>query len=309
MTTISDALTAYRICAKAEGRSSRTIEWITSSVQRFSKFLGDPEDIAAVSANDLRRFINALRDSHKYSNHPCNRPRDEKISESTINTYARAIRAFFGHLEREELIESNPMQKVKMPKVPSKVVPTFSEKDIERLLAQPDKHTDRGFRDYALLLTFVDTGGRLSEIAMLKADDVDLENGYLRVMGKGGKERYIPFGQKVAKALLKYKLKHRPEPLATGRFFLTVEGRPLDAGRIGKIVVEYGKKAGLKRCYCHKLRHTSSVIYLRNGGDPFSLQKKLGHTSLQMTRHYCNLADSDVRAQHLRFGVVDSLKV
>ena len=79
-------------------------------------------------------------------------------------------------------------------------------------------------------------------------------------------------------------------------------------GGIEKLISAYGKKAGLKRCYAHKLRHTSSVMYLRNGGDVFSLQKKLGHRSLVMTRHYSNLADSDVRAQHLRYGVADRLK-
>ena len=149
----------------------------------------------------------------------------------------------------------------------------------------------------------------MSEIATLTVDGVELENGYLKVMGKGGRERYIPFGQKVAKALLKYQLKHRPEPVGTDRFFLTADGRPLESGRIGKIIGAYGKKAGLKRCYPHKLRHTSSVVYLRNGGDPFSLQKKMGHSSLTMTRHYSNLADSDVRAQHLRYGVADRLKI
>ena len=191
---------------------------------------------------------------------------------------------------------------------PKKVVPTFSQKEVELLLAQPDKKTDRGFRDYALLLTFIDTAARLSEIANPSVDDVDIENGYLRVLGKGGKERYIPFGYKVAKAMLKYKMKHRPTPVGTDRFWLTVSGTPLEADRIEKIVKEYGRKAGLKRCYPHKLRHSSSVLYLRNGGDVFSLQKKLGHTSLQMTRHYANLADSDVRAQHLRYGVADRLK-
>jgi len=133
-----------------------------------------------------------------------------------------------------------------MPRVPQKIAPTFSEREVEKLLAQPDKRRDRGFRDYALLITFIDTGARLSELAGLKESDVDLEDGYLRVTGRGSKERYIPFGQKVAKALLKYKLKHRPQPLATDRFWLTVDGRPLDPGRIEKIVGKYCKKAGRK---------------------------------------------------------------
>jgi site-specific recombinase XerD len=309
LATLADALIAYRICAKAEGKSPRTIEWITSSVRYFSEFLGHDADITDLTTDDLRRFILACQDSHRFRNHPFTKPQKEKLSPQSVETYARAIRAFFSYLYREGLIEANPMQKVKIPKVPKKVVPTFSEKELEKLLAQPDKHSDRGFRDYAVLLTYIDTSARLSEIAMLNVDDVDLENGYLKVMGKGSIERYTPFGQKVAKALLKYKLKHRPEPLATDRFFLTVDGRPLDARRIEKIITEYGRKAGLKRCYCHKLRHTSAVMYLRNGGDPFSLQKKLGHSSLQMTRHYSNLADSDVRTAHLRYGVADRLKV
>jgi len=281
-----------------------------SSVTYFSEFLGsDRQDIDGITGNDLRQFIIALQQRPKFLKHPFNKPKQEKITAQSIETYARAIRAFFGYLHREEMIDHNPMQKVKMPRVPKKVVPTFSQKEVEKLLSQPNKRTDRGFRDYAILLTFVDTAARLSEIALPKEEDIDLENGYLRVMGKGGKERYIPFGYRVAKALLKYKMKHRPTPIGTERFWLTVTGSPLGEGRIEKLVAEYGRKAGLKQCYPHKLRHTSSVLYLRNGGDPFSLQKKLGHSSLQMTRHYSNLADSDVRAQHLRYGVADRLKI
>jgi site-specific recombinase XerD len=308
MVTLSDALNAYRICARAEGKSHRTIEWIACSVKYFGDFLGGDPDISAVTAEDFRRFIITLQQAPKFRDHPYNKPQQAKLSPQSIETYSRAIRAFFGHLHREELTPENPMRKVKMPRVPKKIVPTFSQGEIERLLAQPDKHTNRGFRDYTLLLTFVDTAARLSEIATLRVDDVDLDDGYLRVMGKGSRERYIPFGHKVAKALLKYKLKHRPEPVGTDRFFLTADGRPLEPGRITKVIAGLGKKAGLRRCYPHMLRHTSSVMYLRNGGDPFSLQKKLGHSSLTMTRHYSNLADSDVRAQHMRYGVADRLK-
>jgi len=196
-----------------------------------------------------------------------------------------------------------------MPKVPETVVPTFSEKEIEKLLAQPDKSSDEGFRDYAILLTFVDTGVRLSELANLKASDIDYEQNLFRVMGKGLKERYVPFGRRVAKALMKYQLKHRPQPIGTDNFWLRRDGQPLPADRIEKLVSMYGRKAGLKRCYAHKLRHTSSVMYLRNGGDVFSLQRKLGHQSLLMTRRYANLADADVRDKHLRYGVADRLKL
>jgi len=309
VTTLSDALAAYRIFAQAEGKSPKTVRWITSSLGYFSIFLGsEHQDIAAINGNDLRRFIIALKDRQKFADHPFNKPQQTKISIQSIETYCRAIRAFFGFLYREGFIESNPMEKVKLPRVPQKVVPTFSANDLDKLLCQPNKQSNQGFRDYAIILTLVDTAVRISELAELKLDDVDFENGYLKVMGKGSKERFVPFGHKVAKALFKYKLKHRAEPVGTENFWLRADGRPLNAERMEKLISGYGRSAGFKRCYPHKLRHTSAVIYLRNGGDPFSLQKKLGHTSLTMTRHYSNLADSDVRAQHLHYGVADRLK-
>jgi site-specific recombinase XerD len=275
----------------------------------FGEFLGEKQDIQEITADDLRRFIVALQRTPKFRHHPFNRPQEAKLSAQSIKTYARAIRAFFGYLYREELISKNPMQRVKMPKVPTKVVSTFSAVDIEKLLSTPDKSTGTGFRNHALMLTFVDTAARLSEITGLKLADIDLDNGYLRVMGKGEKERFIPIGHKVSKALLKYKLKFRPEPVGTEAFWLSANDRALTGERIEKIIANFGKVAGLKRCYPHKLRHTSSVLYLRNSSDPFSLQKKLGHSSLQMTRHYSNLADSDVKAMHMKYGVADKLNV
>jgi integrase/recombinase XerD len=309
VTKLSDALTAYRICAKAEGKSPRTIGWVTSSVGYFARFLASDPDILSITGDDLRRFIITLQNTNKFQDHPFNKPQETNISALSIQTYCRGIRAFFGHLLREELIQANPMANVRMPRAPAKVVPTFSEQEIQRLLASPNRRTDTGFRDYALMLTYLDTSARLSELANMAVGDVDLENGYIRVLGKNKRERYLPIGQKVAKALLKYDLNHRPQPMGNDRFWLTRDGLPLMPNRIEKIIGTHGKKAGLSSCYPHKLRHTSSVMYLRNGGDPFTLQKKLGHSSLQMTRHYCNLVDSDVRKAHLKFGVADRLKI
>jgi integrase/recombinase XerD len=308
--TLQDALVAYRTYAQAEGKSPKTVAWVVSSVGYFANFLGpERQDLDDITGNDMRRFIIALREKPKFANHPHNKQQQAKLSAQSIETYCRAIRAFFGFLQREGFTENNVMAKVKMPKVPEVVIPTFSEKEIAKLLAQVNKTTNEGFRDYCIILTLVDTGIRLSELANLKVEDIDYEQNLFRVMGKGQRERFVPFGRRVAKALMKYQMKNRPEPIGTENFWLRRDGHPLLTKRIEKLISAYGKKAGLKRCYAHKLRHTSSVMYLRNGGDVFSLQKKLGHRSLVMTRHYSNLADSDVRAQHLRYGVADRLKL
>ncbi len=308
--TLQDALIAYQTYARAEGKSSSTITWVSSSMGYFAKFLGpEQQDIETITGNDLRRFIIALQGRAKFANHPYNKPQQAKLSAQSIETYCRAIKSFFGFLKREGFTKNNKVAKVKMPKVPEIVIPTFSEKELAKLLAQANRRTNEGFRDYCLLLTLIDTGIRLSELANLKTGDIDYEQNLLRVMGKGLRERFVPFGRRVAKALMKYQLKCRPDPIGTDNFWLRRDGRPLLPKRIEKLISAYGKKAGLKRCYAHKLRHTSSVMYLRNGGDVFSLQKKLGHRSLVMTRHYSNLADSDIRAQHLRYGVADRLNI
>jgi len=308
--TLQDALVAYRTYARAEGKSPKTISWVVSSVGYFADFLSPKQqDIGTIKGNDLRRFIIALQEKPKFSNHPYNKPQTAKLSAQSIDTYCRGIRAFFAFLKREGFISTNTIAKVTMLKTPEVVIPTFSENEIAKLLSQPNLKTNEGYRDYCILLTLIDTAVRLSGLANLKTEDIDFEQNLFRVMGKGQRERFVPFGRRVAKALMKYQIKCRPEPIGTDNFWLRWDGRPLLPKRIEKLVSAYGKKAGLKRCYAHKLRHTSSVMYLRNGGDVFCLQKKLGHRSLVMTRHYSNLADSDVRAQHLRYGVADRLKI
>jgi site-specific recombinase XerD len=248
VTRVSEGLTAYRICAKAEGKSPRTIGWVTSSVGYFIKFLGGDPEISSITTDDLRRFIITLQNTGKFRHHPFNKPQETKISALSIQTYCRGIKAFFSCLLREGLIEANPVASVKMPRAPTKVVPTFSEQEIQRLLAGPNRKTDIGSRDYALMLTYLDTSARLSELADMAVSDVDFENGYIRVLGKNRKERYLPIGQKVAKALLKYKLNHRPQPLGNDRFWLTRDGQPLTPNRAEKIISIHGRKAGLSRC-------------------------------------------------------------
>jgi integrase/recombinase XerD len=187
LTTLSEALSAYTICAKAEGRSPKTIRWVTSSVAYFGRFLGRDPNIDAIRANDLRRFIIMLQDSTKYLKHPFNKPQQVKLSSFSIETYARGIRAFFGFLKREGFLVSNPMEIVKMPKVPQMVVPTFSALEMGKLISMPDRSTPTGFRYFLIILTLFDTTVRVSELSGLEEIGVDFENGYLKVMEKGGK--------------------------------------------------------------------------------------------------------------------------
>jgi site-specific recombinase XerD len=149
VTRVSEALTAYRICARAEGKSPRTIGWVTSSVGYFARFLGGDPDISSITADDLRRFIITLQNTCKFRDHPFNKPQETKISALSIQTYCRGIRAFFGSLLREGLIEANPVTGVKMPRAPIKVVATFSEQGNPEAFGQSrqeDRYRLQGLR-------------------------------------------------------------------------------------------------------------------------------------------------------------------
>jgi len=200
---------------------------------------------------------------------------------------------------------------VKIPRPPRKIIPTFSDSQIRQLLGVIDIRTAEGYRDYTIILTLLDTGIRVSELCSLRLDNLWLEDGMLKVLGKGSKERLIPIGKQVQRLLWRYINRYRPKPAGVNCnfLFLTRESRPLTKDRVEKIIVYYGSKAGLKgvRCSPHTLRHTAAVKFLRNGGDVFSLQRMLGHASLEMTRRYCELADIDVKRAHMTASPVDNL--
>ena len=133
----------------------------------------------------------------------------------------------------------------------------------------------------------------------------------MKVLGKGDKERMVPIGRQVQRHLWRYITRCRPEPAIPDLdvVFLTREGRQLSKDRMDKIMARYGRTAGITgvRSSPHTLRHTAAVRFLRHGGDVFSLQRMLGHATLEMTRHYCQLADIDVKQAHLTASPVDNL--
>ena len=308
MSTLSDGLRIYRVLARAENRSPRTVEWISNSVRYFMEFLGGDPDLGTISAADLRNFVLALQQTRTYRRHPFRQPQEALVSQATIQCYARAVRALFGHLYRDGYISANPMERVRMPRVDEKTIPSLSQKQVELLLSQPDQKTDHGFRDYTVMLALVDTGIRVGELAKIKESDVDLEDGFLKVMGKTRRERLVPFGKRLTKALLKYQNRHRPDPLGNASYFLTLEGAPLSENRVERVVRQYGVGAGL-HVWPHLLRHTFALLYIRNGGDPVTLQKIMGHSTLSMTIRYLNMIGADLKAAHEKFSPGDRLKL
>ncbi len=314
-TELSSLTSGYSLCAQTECKSPNTVAIVVNSVKHLNDFLsseGLSTDVTQISTEEIRAFIAHLQQKRCFSNHPFSKAQQRGLSGHTINTYMRSIRAFWSWLVEEDIINVNLFSRLKIPKPPKKVMTTFSQSQIELLLSVIGSSAE-GYRDMVIILILLDTGLRVNELINLKMDNVWLEEGIIKILGKGNKERLVPIGKQIRRLLWHYTSQCRPEPARPNldNLFLTHDGRPLTKNRVDSLMKHYGKKAGLTgvRCSPHTLRHTFAVSYLRNGGDVFSLQRILGHSSLEMTRRYCELADMDIKEAHAIASPVDNLKI
>jgi integrase/recombinase XerD len=316
LTSLRALLDTYQIQARTEGKSEKTIRIYTTALGIFQRFLdrrGFSTEVTGIGPEEIREFIGYLQNTRAFMEHPFTGPQKKGLTGHTVNCYLRAIRAFWSWLIAEEFIEINPFDRVTIPKAPKKVIMPFSEEQVRALLNTIDTKSAIGFRDWTIILTLLDTGMRVSELTDLKMNDVNLAQRCLKVLGKGNKERIVPIGITVQRAIAKYLNKYRSSPLypLSDNLFLSRDGMPLASNGIQSMIEKYANSAGITgvRASPHTFRHTFSISYLRNGGDVFTLQRILGHETLDMVRQYVCLAQYDLQEAHLRCSPVDNLKI
>jgi len=159
-TDLGHLMEGYRRCAQSEGKSSATIAIVEASVRYLGQFLstnGLSADIAKIGVRELRHFIVYLQGRQRFAQHRFTKPQQGHLSGHTVNGYLRALRAFWSWAQREGFIEENPFSQVQIPKAPRKVMPTFTEEQLRRLLGVIDTSSASGHRDYTIILTFLDT--------------------------------------------------------------------------------------------------------------------------------------------------------
>ncbi|MFC2122525.1 tyrosine-type recombinase/integrase [Bacteroidota bacterium] len=197
---------------------------------------------------------------------------------------------------------------MKPPKVTRKVVSTLSNEEIGAILSTFTTSPSDA-RNQTIFMILLDTGLRIGELINLKMDDVHMDEGYLKVMGKGKKERIVPIGNNAQRALQRYLFRFRPKPInpVINNAFLSISGQPLTENSMKLMFTRLAKRSGVSRFHAHLCRHTFATRFLINGGDVFSLQQILGHSTLEMVRHYVNLASNHIVMQHQRFSPLDHL--
>ena len=207
-------------CGKAEGKSSHTCTWYREMLSTFTKYLVDsklPLELDQLNLETTREFI--LHEQQR------------GISPYTVQAKVRALKAFSSWFLRESYTDTNVLSNLRLPKAPQKIVDTLTPDEINRLISHQNPLTAIGARDIAILITLLDTGLRLSELSNLHFTDTHIEEGYMKVMGKGSKERIVPVGNMAQKVLWRYIFHFRPEPAGylNDYLFQTLEGKQLSS--------------------------------------------------------------------------------
>jgi site-specific recombinase XerD len=282
--SLGRAIELFLAAKGAEGASPKTIQWYRMVLGRAARDLGGDRPLDALTPAEVRDWLLTLR---------------ETLAPISVAGYVRGCKVLGNWCAAEELAEAKALRTLRRPKVPHKLVEPLSDDALRHLL------DGASARDRAILLLFLDTGLRLSELAGLRLVDLRAD-GSLKVMGKGSRERMVPVGTVARQALVRYLREvgaHLEGPIFRSRL-----GGPLGGRGIQQLFRRLKLRAGLPgRCSPHTLRHTFARAYLVNGGDAFSLQRILGHATLDMVKRYVALADTDLAQRHRQASPADML--
>jgi integrase/recombinase XerD len=234
----------------------------------------------------------------------------KSLSAVTANVRIRTMRAFIRHCFMEGWIEEPIHERFKPLKTQEDTLESFTPNEIKTLINTIDDSTYRGFRDLVMVYVLLDTMVRCSELIKMKRENVDLNNGIIQLEAhetKTKRARFVPLSTNTVKLLKEYI--EETSDFQAEMLFLTYEGKPLADNTIRKNLQEWGKKAGIdnKRVSPHTFRHTGALFYVINGGDPFSLQKILGHTDMSMVRKYIQMTNTDIKKQHNKYSPISTL--
>ncbi|NIQ02757.1 MAG: site-specific tyrosine recombinase XerD [Nitrospinaceae bacterium] len=269
----------------AEKRHSpHTVEGYRREIKRFLAFFPDAP-ARKVTSSDIRDFLISLQ--------------KKGLSSRSIARTLSSLKSYFRYLVTENRIAHNPVETLETPKIWRKLPGTLSLDQVEAILNVPDTEKPQGLRDKAMLEVLYATGLRVSELISLNLNDLNMEVGYLRSLGKGGKERVVPLGE-VARGYLQSYLEKGRSHLLNGKpvaaLFVTRRKKAMTRQAFWKILKNYVRKAQISTPVSpHTLRHAFATHLLERGADLRSVQQMLGHSDISTTQIYTHVVQKRMR--------------
>lgn len=313
---ISKAIEGFTLSKSADGLSPATLEIYKWGLDKLIAFRGDVE-LESVTVDDLRRWMVWLRDEYKPKGyHPA-----EHLSPASLQDAWRALKSFYAWAERDLHIAR--VDDIKRPAGSSPQVVPLTDDEVRKLLKCAERFTytldgreitarrPTGIRNVAIILTLLDTGMRVGELCRLTVSDANLATGEIAIcpFGTGRKTagRMVYLGKVARKAVWRYLSMREVEPGEP--LFLTDDKKAMGTNTVLLVLLAIGKSAGVANVHPHRFRHTFAIQSLRNGMSVFVLQKLLGHSSLEMVRHYLKLVNTDLSAAMMSASPADRWKL
>lgn len=276
--TIRECIDDFLIEQQVRGNSPKTQKHYFRCLGLFERFQSPKNpDISAVSVSDCKAYYIHLS--------------NRNVSSVTVQTYIRALRAFLSWCYLEGYISENIPKKFRLPKAQKKKIDILTDSEIEQLFRCLSGRDFISIRNYCIVALMIDSGLRLNEVVTIRRDKIHIAEGYAIVNGKGNKERFVPLGLNSKRALLRYCAivpnREKETPL-----FVKDTLIPIKESTVKQLFRKLKSRSGIPRLHPHLLRHTFATRYIERGGDIYSLQSILGHTSLEMVKKYVHLIPS-----------------
>lgn len=305
---------------RAEGLRDRTLQDYERMWRYFMDWFHDnyeAETVDELTTEVIRNYINFMKyDKQKYAGHKyITADQGVGLSDTTININLRCLRSIFNHLDREELIEVNPMDRVKLIRQDTDDLrDCLTDDEVKEILRQPNQRDYAGFRDYCAMNVLLDSGLRAGELLSLRQGDIEFKNRFITIsatVNKSRRVRIVPVSSFVSKLLMQL-IAENMAHFKTDRIFLSSFGEPLGQNHFNKRLKYYAEKAGYdvksKKYTAHAYRHTWGKSMILNGCDLFTLQKMGGWNDVRTLRKYIQMDHKDIRKSHDNYSPVMAMR-
>lgn len=296
---LSEAIDQYIYASEVEGKSNSTIDLYQYVFDSFTDLLGENLSLNSISPNTVRSYLKMMTDSDYTMN--------------TIAIHHRVLQAFFNWLVEEELLEKAPTDNISEPKTPNKFPRVLTKEQTEQLIEAAGKRKQKwaGYRNYTIIICFLDMGLRLNELTSAKLGNLNMKERTLKVHGKGAKDRVVFFGFETYKTLRKWlSMREKKSDPVEETIFVTQNGDRLKHRYVQRIVTRMQKRANLENTKVspHVLRHTAATLAVKNGMEPFALKRYFGWEKMETAMRYVHMNNQAVKDNFKEASPIDNIK-